>query len=110
MIITRKEMPELFTKEMQDFIVEDSYNEHRRGSTFFRKSIIEIKEEDREFFENIKDFQKCIGFWETNEYIWCEDDFDWSEVDTLTKVKPISKKIEVRVWVADDEPDTNTGR
>lgn len=84
--VTRKEFPTLF-KGVGQRIIEDSYSEHRRGSNFFTKSIIEFTSEDDEFYPEIPNFSELYGYWETNQYIH-DDNYgtDWSEVYELTRV------------------------
>lgn len=74
-----------------DCIIEDSYCEHRRGSTFYKKSIVEITREETNDLS-------ILGAWETNQYIWSEDDVDWSEIYELTKVEKKKIMIEKEVW------------
>jgi hypothetical protein len=100
MKITKKEDPELF-KTISNFIIDESYRQHRRGSNFFVKSIVEFELEDAEYFPNIKDFSKYIGTWETNTYITSEEDTNWDEIYQLTKVElhKQPKTIMENVWI-----------
>lgn len=72
-------------------IIEDSHCELRRGNTFYKKSIIEITREETNDLN-------ILGTWETNQYIWSEDDVDWSEIYELTKVEKKKVMIEKEVW------------
>lgn len=94
--ITRKLAKELninFNDIISD-IEEYSYQEHRRGATFFTKGIIEI---DEEFFPNVP--RELDGFWETNTYVHSDDHgFDKDEIDTLTRVEKKVNIIEKIVW------------
>ena len=80
--------------ELLDDFYTDSFVNHRRGSTFYKQSIVEINE------ENYPDVDKELyGFWETNEYVWDDDyGFDIEEIDTLTRVTQKEKTITVKYW------------
>ena len=78
MKVTRKEEPELFN-EIGEMIIDKSQNEHRRGSTFYVKAIVEFKSEHKQHYPNVQDFYKYVGYWETNQYVRSEDDVDWEE-------------------------------
>ncbi len=97
MKITRKEFPTLFNS-IRDLIVENSVEEHRRGSSFYTKSIIEILSEDEKHWPDIPDFQNLVGNWETNRYISSEDYTDWDEINELTKVHCVEETIINLVW------------
>ena len=80
--------------ELLDDFYDDSSVNYRRGSSFYKTSIVEINEEcypdvDKELY----------GFWETNEYL-CSDDygFDREDIDTLTRVVSKEKTITVKYW------------
>jgi hypothetical protein len=94
--INRKNAKELgldFNELIEDFI-EDSYDEHRRGSTFFKQSIIEINEKD---YPNVN--KELYGFWETNEYVYSDDyGFDKQDIDTLHRVVLKEKVIVTKYW------------
>jgi hypothetical protein len=94
--INRKNAKELgldFNELIEDFI-EDSYDEHRRGSTFFKQSIIEINEEH---YPNVN--KELYGFWETNEYVYSDDyGFDKQDIDTLHRVVPKEKVVITKYW------------
>lgn len=96
-IITKKEQPILF-ENVSEFIMDDSYKEHRRGSTFYVKSIIQLDKEDAEHFPSIKNFDDYIGTWETNDYITSEDDTDWDEINTLYRVEKKTIVVETTKW------------
>ena len=80
--------------ELLDDFYTDSFVNHRRGSTFYKQSIVEINE------ENYPDVDKELyGFWETNEYVYDDDyGFDIEEIDTLTRVTQKEKTITVKYW------------
>ena len=82
-----------FDELLEDFYA-DSFVNHRRGSTFYKQSIIEINE------KHYPDVDKELyGFWETNEYIWNDDyGFDREDIDTLTRVVSKEKTITVKYW------------
>jgi hypothetical protein len=94
--INRKNAKELgldFNELIEDFI-EDSYDEHRRGSTFFKQSIIEINEEH---YPNVN--KELYGFWETNEYVYSDDyGFDKQDIDTLHRVVLKEKVVTTKYW------------
>jgi hypothetical protein len=95
--ITKENANELnvdFKYLIEDFI-EDSYYEHRRGSSFYRKSIVEINEE---FFPQVS--RELDGFWETNIYVWddnygCGDD----EINEFNRVEKKEVVITTTEWV-----------
>ena len=99
MKVTRKEEPELFN-EIGEMIIDRSQNDHRRGSTFFVKAIIELKPEHKQYYPNVQNYEKYIGHWETDEYVESEDDVDWEEITELTKVELKTEMVEVKKWVA----------
>ena len=82
-----------FDELLEDFY-DDSFVNHRRGSTFYKQSIVEINEKH---YPNVD--KELYGFWETNEYV-CSDDygFDREEIDTLTRVVSKEKTITVKYW------------
>ena len=88
----------LVGKELFDQILDDihefSYKEHRRGSSFFVKSI---------FFVDdllLPDNPELWGFWESNQIVW-DDDYGYenSEITELTRVEKKEKTIVVEEWV-----------
>ena len=99
MKVTRKEEPELFN-EIGERIIDKSQNEHRRGSTFYVKAIVEFKPEHKQYYPNTQNYEKYIGHWETNRYIESEDYTDWEEITELTKVEQKTEMVEVKKWVA----------
>ena len=82
-----------FDELLNDFYDDSSVN-YRRGSSFYKTSIIEINE------KHYPDVDKELyGFWETNEYIWNDDyGFDREDIDTLTRVVSKEKTITVKYW------------
>jgi hypothetical protein len=99
--ITRQSALEMginFDEFLEDF-VEDSYSEHRRGSNFYTKSIVEINEE---LYPEVH--RELDGFWETNQYISdTEHGTNWSEINKLTRVIAREKIVKTIEWV----PATN---
>jgi len=96
--ITRKSAKELGVDF--DYLVEDlgeySYNEPRRGSSYYAKGIVEISEKIAPLASRELD-----GFWETNEYTGDYDDgYDGEDIDELIRVKKQSKIVETFEWVA----------
>jgi hypothetical protein len=99
--ITRKNYPTHFDSFISDFY-ETSYQEHRRGSNFYTRSIVWLDEQ----FE--PDFPELWGFWETNTYIWDDDDgYNKFEIDELTRVEKKTKIIEETYWAPIQEEITN---
>ena len=95
--LTRKDALELginFNSLLEDFYCHSS-EDHRRGSSFYRTSIIEISERwnpdvDRSF----------DGFWETDSYIWDENcGYDKSDIRELTRVEQRTRTVEINEWV-----------
>lgn len=102
--ITRKDYPEDFDNFIDDF-VETSYDDHRRGSSFYRKSIVELNEEWH------PSFPELCGFWETNTYMW-DDNYgtDRSEINVLTRVEKREKIVKTYEWVpVEDAKDQDSG-
>ena len=60
--------------------------DHRRGSSFYRTDIIELTIDNKEYFPNVKDFEKYIGTWRTNQYIWDDNYVSDESISELTKV------------------------
>jgi len=94
--INRKNAKELgldFNELIDDFI-EDSYDEHRRGSTFFKQSIVEISEK---YYPDVN--KELYGFWETNKYVYSDDyGFDKQDIDTLHRVVLKEKVVTTKYW------------
>lgn len=95
-VITRLEYPEIFSK-IRDLIEEtdiETYNEHRRASNYYTKSLVEITKEHT-------DDESIHGMWETETYI---DDYeygccDYNSFDKLHRVKKIEQQIVEEYWV-----------
>jgi len=94
--IKREDYPEKFDEFIDD-IWENSYYEHRRGQTFFAKSIYWIAE------KNFPEFPELWGYWESNQYITSEIDTDWNEIYELNRVEKKTKIIEIEEWVQIEE-------
>ena len=94
--ITRETAKELgfdFNELIQD-LDETSYEEHRRGSNFFKRSIVAINEQ---WFPEVS--RELDGFWETNTYVW--DDThgaDLSEIHELNRVEQRERVVTTRYW------------
>jgi hypothetical protein len=81
-----------------DSLIDDmeivSYEEHRRGSSFYTRSVIEINEE---WFPEVS--RELDGFWETNTYV---SDSEWgpdkSEIYELNRVEEKIKVVETTYW------------
>jgi len=97
--ITKKNVPLLFVDISEMCNGEDSYNEHRRGSSFYRKSIITFTNDDKEYYPDIDDFEQYLGTWETNIYVISDDNVNWDEITELTRVKEVMKIIKTTEWI-----------
>jgi hypothetical protein len=90
---TAKEMGIDFENLISDMEI-ISYEEHRRGSNFYTRSVVEIKEE---WFPEVP--RELDGFWETNTYV---SDSDWghesSEIYELNRVEKKVKVVETTYW------------
>jgi len=99
--ITRETAKELgfdFNRLIQD-MDETSYEEHRRGSNFFTRSIVEIHED---WFPEVP--RELDGYWETNTYV---SDSEWghdtSEIHELNRVEQREKVVTTTYWVKVEE-------
>ncbi len=90
---TAKEYGLDFNELLDDFY-DDSRSYHRRGSSFYKQSIVEISEE---YYPDVD--KELYGFWETNEYV-CNDDYGFNkeDIDTLTRVVLKEKVITKKYW------------
>jgi hypothetical protein len=80
--------------ELLDYFYDDSNSSHRRYSSFYKQSIVEINEKHYPHID-----KQLYGFWETNEYVWSDDDgFDKMDIDTLHRVILKEKTITVKYW------------
>lgn len=77
----------------------DNEMDHRRGSNFYREDIIELTAEHAEDFPEIKDFEKYIGLWKTNNFIWDSEYGGDDEVSELRRVEKRVKVVETIEWV-----------
>lgn len=83
-----------FNSLLEDF-VEDSYSEHRRGSNFYTKSIVEI---NAKWFPEVP--RKYDGFWETNQYVKDDDHgYEKGEITELHRVVSMEKIVRTAEWV-----------
>ena len=93
--ITRETAKELnfdFDSLLENMI-EDSYQEHRRGSNFFTRSIILINEDDESLPVELH------GHWETNDYIWDDNyGYDRSDIRELTRVMKYERLVILEEW------------
>jgi len=80
--------------ELLDDFYDDSRIYHRRGSSFYKQSIVEINEEN---YPNVD--KELYGFWETNQYVYNENEgFDKQDIDTLTRVILKEKVVTKKYW------------
>ena len=85
-----------------EYLEEKSFEEHRRGSTFYVKYVIDINEED---FPEVD--RKYDGLWETNQFVESEEDRDLNEIYELNRVEKIEKTIIVTEYqLVKDESST----
>lgn len=91
-VITKADVGEELWEELLSDFLEFSKKEHRRGSTFLANRIIEVNEE---FFPNNPEL---FGFWEANEFVWSEQDFDRRDITELRRVQKVEKTITVQSW------------
>jgi hypothetical protein len=103
--VTREEEPDLF-ELIGEFITNEASSAHRRGSSFIVESIVEFKEEHKQFFREYEDFElKCIdkyiGLWKTNAYVCDEVENGFEDICSLVRVEEIEKEVLVKVveWV-----------
>lgn len=89
---TAKELGVNFNELISDFD-DTSYKEHRRGATFYTRSIIVIREE---WFPEVN--KELHGYWETNTYISSEDDRDLNEITELNRVEKKERVISETYW------------
>jgi hypothetical protein len=98
MKITREQEPELFF-EISELSVTESLNQHRRGSSFIIKTIVEFTPELKQYYPNVVDYDKYLGFWETNQYVAdTEHGCDEKEIHTLTRVEKVEKTVVTTIW------------
>ena len=101
--IKRADYPSQFNDLIDDFYT-DSYEDHRKYSTFWKRSIVHL---DDEYHPN---FPELWGFWETNTYMWSDSDgYDKSEINLLTRVEKAIRTIEETYWkpIQQNENDTD---
>jgi hypothetical protein len=85
--ITFKEEPNLFEDITEFSIYADE--DHRRGSSYFRWDIIEFTEEDKEYFEEVENFEQYLGTWKTNTII---DDHEYGGDESFSVLERVEKK------------------
>lgn len=90
--IKKGQYPEIWdslTEEHQ----ERSYEQHRKGSTFFVRLIYYIKP------EYAPSNPELHGFWETDTLIWCDNWGLSDKIETLHRVEPREKVVTTKEWV-----------
>jgi hypothetical protein len=91
--ITAKEMGFDFNTLLEEF-QEDSVQEHRRGSNFYTRSIVEVNEK---WYPELP--RELDGFWETNQYVWDDNyGFDKSDINALYRVEQKERTIVEKYW------------
>ncbi len=73
--------------------METSRMNHRKGSTFYMRSIVTI---DEKWCPEVP--RELDGYWETNQYIWSEYDWDKNEIEELTRVEKKERVITETYW------------
>jgi hypothetical protein len=86
--ISYKDETDLFNTLLDHFDGEFSEFEHRRGSTFYVRQLIEVTQTDLDDLQ-LKDRTDLLGFWETNRIVWSDDDGFEYPPDMLYRVKPV---------------------
>jgi len=65
-------------------------SKHRKGSTFFRTIVVYISQSDCTEW-GIP--EKYIGYWQSNNHVWSEDDYDTDELFPFVRVEKKTKEI-----------------
>lgn len=91
--IKRSHYPELFEEILEGGFEEHSYEKHRRGATFYTRTIYLIDEVSH------PDFPNWHGYWETNDYVRSDDYVDLRDIDELNRVEQREKIIKTQEWV-----------
>lgn len=85
-----KDCPELFDNLLVDYDPIKTIRNHRRGSSFYCEDIIEIGEDDLEYFPTLP--KEYYGFWKTNTYMWDDNYGKEDGVSELTRVEKVETK------------------
>ena len=97
--ITSKDNPNIF-RNISESIVDNTLDEHRRGSSFYKQSIVQFDAEDKQYFDDVDNFEAFIGTWETNQYLYdSEYGTDWEEIFELVRVEQKTVLVETIEWV-----------
>ena len=89
------EEPELFD-DITEFSI-DSIQGHRRGSSYYRWDIIELKLEHKQWFPEVKAFDQYIGTWKTDTIV---DDYEHGSDESFSELTRVEKKETVSYeWV-----------
>lgn len=91
-VISYNEFPELFDNvDLEDY--SKVFDDHRRGSNFYRYIILEITEGFMEdHFPNKENPQLYIGFWKSNTIIW---DDNYGKDDDYSILKRVIPRVEI---------------
>lgn len=89
--ITKIEYPNIWEYIIDD-VFECSFEEHRRGPTFFKRFIYKI---DEEYFPN---HPELWGYWESRTITWSDDYGSDDVIDDLIRVEKVKKIIETFEW------------
>lgn len=87
---------ETVSKELYDRLTDDFddniYEEHRKGSTFYKQIVQYITEEDCDLYNISKDY---MGLWKSSVFLWSEGDY--FNDDLFPFVRVIREDVEVVV-------------
>ena len=91
--ITRETVGEDLFQQIIEDSYDTSYEEHRRGSSFYTKWVFEVSE------ELFPDRPELWGFWESNNFIFdSEYGLEESDIEELTRVEKKTKTIVKEYW------------
>ena len=85
--VTHKQEPTLF-EDIREMSIHE-IREHRKYSTFYAEDIIEFKKEDAQLYTEIKNFEKYVGYWKTNQVIYNSSEGFEDEYSELTRVEKV---------------------
>jgi hypothetical protein len=86
---TKQQEPELFDL-IWDEDRETSFEDHRKGSSFYVQWVFDLTSQSIP--------EKYRGFWETNQFIWSDLDYDKDDIRELTKVEKVEEIKKTYAW------------
>lgn len=93
--VTYNKEPNLF-EEIEGFSIHTD-SDHRRGSSYYRWDIIELKLEHKQWFPEVKDFEQYLGTWKTNTIV---DDYEYGSDESFSELTRVEKKEKISYeWV-----------